>query len=261
MPPDQRLSEAECSSLAAALVAEMRLWFAAGSREHELVAAFLEGDGCERAVLDMLLAVRAASSASRVPAALAAIRVNFGDALESFLKREESARDFEWRRACVTQHIQSWISAMPHVCRVWVYKLKSMYPALPPSWRRALLFTEEATFSVTHQASSQLICDKIMQRGAGAAAAVVDAFACVGGDTANFTRRFRLVHSIELDPVKIPLLRHNLRVCLNCTFRAEENAPPPSNTLPLPANLRVHVGDCRAVIPALELVRASAGLE
>jgi hypothetical protein len=148
------------------------------------------------------------------------------------------------------------MSVMPHVCRVWLYKLNSMHPALPDSWRRALLFTEEASYSVTPHASSRLICDKILQRGADVGAAVVDAFACVGGDTANFTRRFRLVHSIELDPAKIPLLRHNLRVCLNCPFRAGDTVPPPSDMLPLPANLRVHVGDCRAVIPCLQLVRA-----
>jgi hypothetical protein len=58
----------------------------------------------------------------------------------------------------------------------------------------------------------------------------------------------------ELDPVKIPLLRHNLRVSLNCPFRREEAVGAPSDMLSLPANLQIHMGDCRVLIPTLRLV-------
>lgn len=255
-PQEPLLSDGECSTLAAALIQQMGSWFEAeGGAARELVCAFLGSAECERSVVDMLVAVQPTAPAAKVPAALAAIRINFGDALEMYLKKDESERDDDWRRTCVSQLVQSWTGIMPQLCRIALYKLNKMYPQLPDSWRRSLLFTEEATFSITGHASSLLICDKIVQRGSSADATIVDAFACVGGDTANFTRRFRQVHSIELDPVKIPLLRHNLRISLSCPFLPEDVVEPPSDMLSLPANLRIHLGDCRAVIPTLLLVR------
>jgi hypothetical protein len=255
-PQEPLLSDGECSTLAAALIQQMGSWFEAeGGAARQLVCAFLGSAECERSVVDMLLAVQPTAPAAKVPAALAAIRINFGDALEMFLKKDASERDDDWRRTCVYQLVQSWTGIMPQLCRIALYKLNKMYPQLPDSWRRSLLFTEEATFSITGHASSLLICDKIVQRGSSADATIVDAFACVGGDTANFTRRFRQVHSIELDPVKIPLLRHNLRISLSCPFLPEDVVEPPSDMLSLPANLRIHMGDCRAVIPTLLLVR------
>ncbi len=269
---EQRLSEEECSSLATGLITEMRHWFEAASAQRQLLSAFVESDGCERVVSDMLMAVRSTAPASKAPAALAAIRVNFADALEIFYGKPESERGPDWRRECVVQHIQSWVNTLlqlcRHVspllqtqlhfcnilCRIHHYKLNGMYPDLPESWKRALVFTEEATYSITWHAASLFICDSILKRGGSNNATVVDAFACVGGDTAHFVRRFRQVHAIELDPAKIPVLRHNLRVCLNCPHRPEEAVPPPNDMLQLPAHLRIHVGDCRAVIPTLELV-------
>jgi hypothetical protein len=255
VPQEPRLSESECSSVAAALIAEMRHWYEAdGGCRRQLVCAFLESDSCECTVREMLLEVRLTANASKVPAVLRAIRINFGDVVASYLEKEECERDVEWQRSCVFRHLRLWISATPHLSVIWHYKLNMLYPDLPESWRRSLLFTEEATFSITPSPASQLMCDKIMGRGGSANATVVDAFACVGGDSAVFSRRFRRVHSIELDFVKIPLLRHNLRVCMNCPFRSDEVVEPPSDMLSLPDNLQIHVGDCRAVIPTLHLV-------
>jgi hypothetical protein len=233
----------------------MPTWFdAAEDLSRQLVCAFVDSDGCERAVLDMLLNVRSTSIAAKVPTAIRAIRINFDDARSVFFGKEESQRGIEWQRKCVILHIQAWTDVMPQLSLVWIYKLNNLYPNLPESWRRSLLFTEEATFSVTPFSASQLLCDKIIGRGGSPNGTIVDAFACVGGDSANFTRRFRLVHSIELDPVKVMLLRHNLRICLNCPYLSTEMVEPPSEMLPLPEHLRVHCGDCRVVIPALQLV-------
>jgi hypothetical protein len=254
-PQDERLSESQCASLAAALIEDMGGWFAtAGGCARQLVSAFVESEGCESAVLDMLLRVRSAAPANRVPFALGAIRINFHDVVAAFLEKEETQRDMEWQRACVLRHIRSWISILPTLSVVWLYKLANLYPELPDNWKRSLLFTEEASYSVTPCPASQQLCDKIISRGGSADVTIVDSFACVGGDAANFTQRFRLVHSIELDPVKIPLLRHNLRVSLNCPFRREEAVGAPSDMLSLPANLQIHMGDCRVLIPTLRLV-------
>ena len=254
-PPEQRLGESECASLAAGLISEMGQWFDAGqSLSRQLASTFAASDGCESAVLDMLLGIRQSAPAAKVPAALRAIRINFQDVLTIFTEREESQRDVEWQRACVLRHIRTWTDVMPHLSPIYAYKLSNLYPNLPDSWRRSLLFTEEATYSVTPSPASELVCDKILERGCSSKAAIVDAFACVGGDTANFTRKFGHVHSIELDPLKIPLLRHNLRVCLACPFRPDEVVEPPSGMLSLPANLQIHLGDCRAIIPTLRLV-------
>ena len=252
---EQRLGESECASLAAALISEMGQWFDSGEGlPHRLASAFVASDGCERAVLDMLLGVRLSAPAAKVPVALRAIRINFGDAVASYVEREESLRDDDWQRACVLRHFRVWTDVMPQLSPIYAYKLNNLYPNLPDSWKRSLLFTEEATYSVTPSPASQVLCHRILERGGSSHATIVDAFACVGGDTANFTRQFRHVHSIELDHLKIPLLRHNLRVCLACPFRPDEVVEPPSAMLSLPANLQIHLGDCRAVIPTLQLV-------
>ena len=253
--PPPPLSESDCSSLAAALIADMNHWFeATGDCPRQLVSAFVESEGSERAVLEMLMEIRLTAAASRITAALRAIRTNFGDAVAMFLTRDERRRDVDWQRSCVLQHVRSWISATPRLSGIWLYKLNQLYPDLPDSWKRSLLFTEEATYSITPSPASRLLCDKIMERGGSANATIVDSFACVGGDTAVFSRRFRNVHSIELDSEKIPLLRHNVRLCLNCPFQREEDAAPPSEMLSLPENVHIHAGDCRAIIPTLQLV-------
>jgi hypothetical protein len=257
-PQEPRLTESECCSLAVALIAEMSNWFTGTADfRRQLVSAFLDSDSCELAVRELLLEVRLTAIASKVHAALRAIRINFGDVVEKFLTKEESERDLEWQRSCVFQHIRLWVSITPHLSVIWLYKLQNLYPDLPESWRRSLLFNEEATYSITPSPASQLLCDKIMERGGSANATIVDAFACVGGDSAVFSRRFRSVHSIELDSVKIPLFRHNLRVCLNCPFKHDgEGVEPPSDALTFPDNVQIHVGDCRSVIPTLRLVRS-----
>jgi hypothetical protein len=255
-PQEARLSESECCSLAASLIADMSHWFEpTGDCRRQLVSAFVESDGCELAVREMLLEVRLTAIASKVPVALRAIRVNFGDVVARHMEKEESERDLEWNRSCVIQHLRSWIGMTPHLSVIWLYKLTNLYPELPDSWRRSLLFTEEATYSITPSPASELLCDKIMARGGSANATIVDAFACVGGDSAVFSRRFRSVHSIELDSVKIPLLRHNLRVCLNCHYQPDEDVEPPTDMLTLPANIHIHLGDCRTVVSTLQLVR------
>jgi hypothetical protein len=249
------LSDSDCSSLAAALIADMKDWFEAnGDFPRQLVSAFVESEGSEHAVLEMLKEIRLTAAASKVTAALRAIRTNFGDAVALFLTRDERGRDVDWQRSCVLQHVRSWISVTPQLSGIWLYKLNQLYPDLPDSWKRSLLFTEEATYSITPSPASRLLCDKIMERGGSANATIIDSFACVGGDTAVFSRRFRNVHSIELDSEKIPLLRHNVRLCLNCPFQREEDAAPPSEMLSLPENVRIHAGDCRAIIPTLRLV-------
>ncbi len=95
----------------------MRHWFEAASAPRQLLSEFVESDGCERVVSDMLMAVRSTAPASKAPAALAAIRVNFGDALEIFNGKPESERGADWRRECVVQHIQAWVNTLLQLCR------------------------------------------------------------------------------------------------------------------------------------------------
>ena len=86
----------------------MGQWFdASQGLSRQLASTFVASGRCEPAVFDLLLGVRLSAPASKVPAALRAIRINFEDALNNFAEREESQRDGKWQRACVLQHIRT----------------------------------------------------------------------------------------------------------------------------------------------------------
>ena len=95
--------------------------------------------------------------------------------------------------------------------------------------RTELLIDEEAAYSVSNETSAAKVAKIAKDLKADV---VIDATACVGGNTMGFAKVFSSVVAIELDPEKVKMLRHNLKISGH--------------------DLRVIHGDCLTEIPRLQ---------
>jgi len=92
----------------------------------------------------------------------------------------------------------------PHFDRLWGSKHA----------KAGIQMDEVATFSVTDSRIADEM-SQVLRRlpGIREASSIMDATACVGGNTVSFARSFRAVTAIELDPQRCDMLRNNLSVC------------------------------------------------
>ena len=92
-------------------------------------------------------------------------------------------------------------------------RLPGLFPNIPRSVLRNLMFDTEAIFSVTNQTIANDICKRLFSiKGVNSYSKVTDTTACVGGNVFSFVRSFRNINAIEIDPKKCKMLRHNLKV-------------------------------------------------
>lgn len=86
-----------------------------------------------------------------------------------------------------------------------------LFRFVAPEIRIQLRFDEEAFFSTTDQLTADRI-SKSLLTFIPRTSLVVDATACVGGNTYSFAQHFARVRAFELDPRRAEMLAHNLRI-------------------------------------------------
>jgi hypothetical protein len=94
---------------------------------------------------------------------------------------------------------------------MWNY----LWGELPPRLMASIQMDEVASFSVTDMCTADAISRELLTLpGVSEVSTVTDATACVGGNAISLARFFRVVNAVELDPVRLQMLQHNLAVCL-----------------------------------------------
>ena len=86
-----------------------------------------------------------------------------------------------------------------------------LFRFVPPDIRAQLRFDEEAFFSTTDQLTADRISKSILTF-IPRTSLVVDATACIGGNTYSFAQNFARVRAYEVDPRRAEMLAHNMRV-------------------------------------------------
>ena len=93
-------------------------------------------------------------------------------------------------------------------------KFEFFFRTFPVELREALQMDEVATFSVTEGSLAETTSKRLLALpGITDASCIVDATACVGGNSMSFIMHFGIVHSIELNKKRCKMLRHNLDSC------------------------------------------------
>lgn len=94
---------------------------------------------------------------------------------------------------------------------MWNY----LWGELPARLMASIQMDEVASFSVTDMRTADAISRELLTLpGVSEVSTVTDATACVGGNAISLARFFRVVNAVELDPVRLQMLQHNLAVCL-----------------------------------------------
>ena len=88
------------------------------------------------------------------------------------------------------------------------------FKKFPEDLARQLQMDEIASFSVTEATFADQISEAIAsQKGVHNQMSIVDATACVGGNSMSFGKYFQYVTAVELDPKRAKMLEHNLDLC------------------------------------------------
>lgn len=82
----------------------------------------------------------------------------------------------------------------------------------PEIIRRQLQFNAVALYSTTQQRIADAMCRVLLQCGVPVNTCILNATACVGGDTLSFARHFSHVIAIEKDATRFQHLAHNMNV-------------------------------------------------
>ena len=110
------------------------------------------------------------------------------------------------------------LSTVPHTAatapQAWAGKFRYYFNALPPELQAVLRMDEVASFSVTEANFADRISRLVRALpGLSANPRIVDATACVGGNSMSFLHYFDTVWSVELDTVRAQMLFKNLKNC------------------------------------------------
>ena len=92
----------------------------------------------------------------------------------------------------------------------WSHKRDYLFKFVPLAARAQLMLDEEAAYSVTDQYTADKMTRDIIRYAGGST--ICDATACIGGNTASFSRAFRRVVAIERDEQRYSYLVHNMNV-------------------------------------------------
>lgn len=90
-------------------------------------------------------------------------------------------------------------------------KVRRLFPDLSDALREMLRFDDVALYSVTDQRTADAFSKAIL-KFVPASSTLVNATACVGGNTQSFARHFTKVLAIEKDRLRYLHLRHNMSV-------------------------------------------------
>ena len=98
------------------------------------------------------------------------------------------------------------------------YKFNYYFKNYPDKLRSKLKMDEIASFSVTEAGFAEEITQLILShipnsKRNGDSPKIIDATACVGGNSMSFLQHFGTVYAIELDPVRKEMLAWNLGLC------------------------------------------------
>ncbi len=94
------------------------------------------------------------------------------------------------------------------------HKFIYYFKKFPEDLAAQLQMDEIASFSVTEATFADQISEIIAeQNGVHSSMSIVDATACVGGNTMSFGKYFERLTSVELDPKRFKMLKHNVEVC------------------------------------------------
>ena len=97
------------------------------------------------------------------------------------------------------------------------YKFNYYFKNYPEKLRSKLKMDEIASFSVTEAGFAEDITKLIMEHlrtpRNGNSPKIIDATACVGGNSMSFLQHFGTVYAVELDPVRQEMLAWNLALC------------------------------------------------
>ncbi|EGD73457.1 hypothetical protein PTSG_05160 [Salpingoeca rosetta] len=91
-------------------------------------------------------------------------------------------------------------------------KLAYFFPGVAEDKRKQLALDTEAYYSTTDAPSADAMTELLSCFVQDKASPVLDATACLGGNTFSLQRRFKNTYALELEEERIPLLEHNLRV-------------------------------------------------
>jgi len=126
-------------------------------------------------------------------------------------------------------------------------RLNRLFPSVKD--RSKLQIDEEAAYSVSNEDSAATVAQMAKRiaskREAIAANVVIDATACVGGNTLAFARVFERVVAIEIDAKRVEYLKGNIQ------HIREEEARKSWVQKKISADIRVIHGDCLRVLPGL----------
>ena len=96
------------------------------------------------------------------------------------------------------------------------YKFKYYFQQYPEKLRAKLKMDEIASFSVTEAGFAEeitLLILKHIKVAPSSSSTIVDATACVGGNSMSFLQHFGTVYAVELDRVRQEMLAWNLGLC------------------------------------------------
>ena len=123
------------------------------------------------------------------------------------------------------------------------YKWRNLWGGLRPAALAKIQMDEVATFSVTQmRVADEMSAALRGLPGITERSSIVDATACVGGNTVSFARFFGDVVSLELDKSRAKMLRSNVELC-----RSELS----ETSTPFLGRVEVRCGDCTEVCAQL----------
>lgn len=145
------------------------------------------------------------------------------------------------------------------------YKWEVLWKSFPSQVRQQLFLDQVSFFSVTDYCSAELISEALMcpeMNGADmnhCKRIMVDATACVGGNSFSFIKSFEKTYAIELDHKRAGLLRHNLGI-VSAHYKSQSSSVQNAElALESTLNYKVVVGDCMEKIPLLPELCPRAG--
>lgn len=109
------------------------------------------------------------------------------------------------------QHVHAtelrWVAKRPY----GKAKIQYLFSQETPAFHEAVQYDDVSLYSATDQLTARAIARVLRTLpGVTQASTVTDATACIGGNTLEFARIFAHVHAVELDSVRVSMLRHNL---------------------------------------------------
>lgn len=113
-------------------------------------------------------------------------------------------------------------------------KCDFLFRFIPQDLRENIKYDEESLYSVTDQITANKIT-RDLSKYISKSSSILDATACIGGNTISFAGYFNHIYACELNPERAVLLKENLEL-LNIQ------------------NYSLHIGDCIEYIKSIKII-------